>query len=216
MPPRDEIKSRLSRGDKVSFVHGGGQIFGTVQKLNPTMVIVLCPSRDSASTATKEWNVPYRLLAIESVRADYSGQEQEAAALARRLMDEHDLQQWHFAWDEATSRAGVCRYDKHTIGLSRLFVRQASAAELRDTILHEIAHALAGPGHHHDHVWKEIAQSIGCSGDRCCEKPFAPKQWLRRCPNGCFPPRASNRRSFRLICRKCRARIIHERNIVVD
>lgn len=209
----NEIKSRLSLGDKVSFEHGGEQIFGTVQKLNPTRAILLCSSGDLATDTTQVWHVSYRALTIESARADYGEQERAAATLARQLMDEHNLQQWHFELDEATSRAGVCRYNSQTIGLSRLFVRKASEAKLRDTILHEIAHALAGPGHHHDRVWKEIAIRIGCSSDRCCGESFVPKRWLQKCPNGCFPPRTSNRRA-RLICKKCRARIVYEHNNV--
>lgn len=210
MPLADEIKSRLSPGDKVSFAHGGKRMFGTVQKLNPKRALVLCPSR-TTNTAAQGWSVSYGILTIESAQADYSGQEQEAAALARRLMDKHDLQQWRFELDEATSRAAICRYRSRTIGLSRLFVRQASAADLRDAILHEIAHALAGPGHHHDSTWKQIAQSIGCTGARCYEEPFTPKRWLRKCPNGCFPPSTSNKR-LRLICKKCRAVIVYEHN----
>jgi hypothetical protein len=36
----------------------------------------------------------------------------------------------------------------------------------RDTILHEIAHALT-PGHNHDSVWRAKSIEIGCDGKRC-------------------------------------------------
>ncbi len=38
--------------------------------------------------------------------------------------------------------------------------------KILDTILHEIAHSLT-PNHHHDHIWKRKAISIGCNGERC-------------------------------------------------
>ena len=37
--------------------------------------------------------------------------------------------------------------------------------EIKNTVLHEIAHALT-PGHNHDHVWQAKAVSIGCDGER--------------------------------------------------
>lgn len=37
---------------------------------------------------------------------------------------------------------------------------------IENTILHEIAHAIVGASHHHDKVWKDCAQRIGCDGSR--------------------------------------------------
>lgn len=33
--------------------------------------------------------------------------------------------------------------------------------EFKTTVLHEIAHVLAGKGHHHDNTWKEKAKEVG-------------------------------------------------------
>ena len=41
-------------------------------------------------------------------------------------------------------------------------------ATIRDTILHEIAHALT-PGQHHNDVWRRKATAIGCTGQRCAK-----------------------------------------------
>lgn len=37
---------------------------------------------------------------------------------------------------------------------------------IEDTVLHEIAHAIVGNKHHHDKVWRDCAQRIGCTGSR--------------------------------------------------
>ncbi|HQK32467.1 MAG TPA: SprT-like domain-containing protein, partial [Phycicoccus sp.] len=74
-------------------------------------------------------------------------QMDQALGLARRLMFEHDLTGWTVVADRAKTRAGVCRFAKRQIGLSRPLTELHSEAEVRDTILHEIAHALVGPEH---------------------------------------------------------------------
>lgn len=37
---------------------------------------------------------------------------------------------------------------------------------IENTVLHEIAHAMVGNKHHHDRVWRDCAQRIGCNGNR--------------------------------------------------
>ena len=101
----------------------------------------------------------------------------DARKLALELMAEHGLMQtgrapdfwngvWRFTFDNAVNRFGMCRWDG-TISLSRVLVKLNADAEVRDTILHEIAHALAGHANGHNHVWKRIAQRIGARPERC-------------------------------------------------
>ena len=58
--------------------------------------------------------------------------------------------------------------------------------EVLDTILHEIAHALVGPQHGHDAVWRAKAREIGCTGERCVssDSPRVPGDWVGRCSAG--------------------------------
>lgn len=110
----------------------------------------------------------------------------DAYALAEHLLEKHGLHDWHVRYDGAKRRAGVCRFRDKTLGLSAPLTALHSDEEVRDTILHEIAHALVGPRHGHDQTWREVAGLIGCSGERCVP-PDAPRvepAWLGTCPAG--------------------------------
>lgn len=109
-----------------------------------------------------------------------------ALAQGRSLMNRHGLTDWTLTLDRAKTRAGACRYRSRQISLSAHLTRLHSEAEVRDTILHEIAHALVGAKHGHDEVWRATAQRIGSSGARCSspDAPSVPGAWQGRCPNG--------------------------------
>jgi predicted SprT family Zn-dependent metalloprotease len=110
----------------------------------------------------------------------------DAKALAQQLMSEHGLSHWHCEFDRAVRRFGFCTYGIRTITLSKKLTLLNSEAEVRNTILHEIAHALVGPNHGHDRVWKAKAMELGCNGSRCCDRSVvAPStKWIAECP-GC-------------------------------
>lgn len=83
--------------------------------------------------------------------------------LAASLLDEHGLTDWSFDIDRATSRAGACHHFQRAVLLSNGHCIKANSENIRDAILHEIAHALVGPRHNHDQVWRSKALEIGCS-----------------------------------------------------
>lgn len=110
----------------------------------------------------------------------------EARRLASELMRRHGLTGWRLVFDGAKTRAGICRAVPKEIGLSRVLTALHSEAEVRDTILHEIAHALVGPAHGHDAVWRAKALAIGSSAKRCVSStaPKPPGSWVGTCPYG--------------------------------
>lgn len=136
---------------------------------------------------------------------------EDALVLALQLMNEHDLTRrgWRFGWLNSVRTMGQCQY---TLGgggfikLSRKLVAVAPESEVRDTILHEIAHALVGPGHHHNHIWRRQALAIGCNGQRCHNvKLEAP--WNATCGK-CGTVHSRHRLTFKVRqfahCGKCR------------
>ena len=93
----------------------------------------------------------------------------DAKNLAFTLMGEHGLIEnaWTFKFDNAKRRFGCCDYSAKCISLSKELVMLNTEERVKNTILHEIAHALVGRGHGHDWVWKTMAIQIGCNGERC-------------------------------------------------
>ena len=74
---------------------------------------------------------------------------------------------------------------------------------MRETILHEIAHALAPRGAGHGPVWRALAQSIGCNGSRCYGSEVAqPKPKFRGTCPGCNRVIYRHRRTA-IACGKC-------------
>ena len=127
-----------------------------------------------------------------------------AHRLAVALLAEHGLEGWRIELDRAKSRAGICRHDRRVIGLSAPVTLLHDEAEVRDTILHEIAHALVGPAHRHDAVWRATARRIGCTGERCvsAESPRVPGAWQGVCSAGHVYER--HRRPERVVtCGRC-------------
>lgn len=91
----------------------------------------------------------------------------EIENLAIQLMQEHSLNDWKFEFDRAKRRNGLCSYKRKTISLSRILNPLRTPEGVKNTILHEIAHALVGWENGHNKIWKAKAIEIGCSGERC-------------------------------------------------
>ena len=92
----------------------------------------------------------------------------DARNLARELMGRHGLleQGWRFQFDHARRRFGSCRYGRKLITLSKPLTLLNGEAEVRDTLLHEIAHALC-PADGHGSRWRATCRQIGARPQRC-------------------------------------------------
>ena len=157
--PDDAARAGWRVGDRVAFTGTDGARQGKIAKLNPSNARVRC--------GRTLWNVPYGALrhADGGETRVRNGAEHltRTAAMARSLMDEHGLGAWTFAFLEAERRLGDCHFRDRVIRIGRAHALDASDAEIRDTILHEIAHALAGPEARHGPEWKATAKRIGAT-----------------------------------------------------
>ena len=116
------------------------------------------------------------------------------------------LSAWHIGIDRAVRRAGQCQYRKKCISLSKNYIEHNDVADVNNTILHEIAHALT-PGAKHGQQWKNMARLIGARPERCYREHIVmPKgRWSATC-GGCNRTFQRHRRPKHLsghYCTKC-------------
>ena len=111
----------------------------------------------------------------------------DAVRLAEALLVQHRLAgNWTFAFDRAVRRAGSCDHARRRITLSRHLVERADEPEVRQVLLHEVAHALAGHLAAHGPRWRATAARIGYTGSRLHDQPIAEHRasWIGTCPAG--------------------------------
>lgn len=116
---------------------------------------------------------------------------------------------WSFGWDNAKRRCGCCHYGDRQVRLSRHYVRLNTPADIRRTTLHEVAHALVGPGHGHKLAWRCMALALGIPAETCNGRATMPKgRWTATCR--CNVTHTMHRKPKRLegwVCRRCRSKI---------
>ena len=84
-----------------------------------------------------------------------------ATLLGAELMIEHGLSDWKLDIVNKRTTLGETYYRTKTIELSQRFILVSTKDEFRETMLHEIAHALIGPGYAHGPVFVEKCLAIG-------------------------------------------------------
>lgn len=129
----------------------------------------------------------------------------DARRLALTLLEKHKLSDWSFGFDHARQRCGICNYTTRTISLSRHFTRLNDTAAVREVILHEIAHALTGPGHGHGPRWRQTARALGIQPQTCAPESIAMPQpaWAIVCTSCELTLATRHRRSLNLATRRC-------------
>lgn len=142
-----------------------------------------------------------------------------AHGLAQELLQKHGLaaQGWSVNWTQARSTAGSCSYATKAISLSLHLVggmhldngggARPTWEEVRETILHEVAHALAGKAAAHGPAWKAIAKDIGCNAERTHHMDLAAKRYQTLCSSDAcdWKGRDVMVRRWKLRCPRCKA-----------
>jgi len=93
---------------------------------------------------------------------------------------------WSFGFDSAKTRAGLCDYSRRRITVSRHLAARFGDDEIHQVLLHEVAHALAGPRAGHGPRWKSTARDLGYEGSRLHSGEIASElaPWVGTCPRG--------------------------------
>ncbi len=193
--------------DRVSFVDKDQhRHVGRIIKFNPKSAQVDCDG--------VVWRVAYIGLTLEDDASKRFSHKERLDAIekeANHLLKKHELFEWRFSFDQAARRGGLCSPGNKQIFLSERFALTASNDEVTDTLLHEIAHALVGPKHGHDAVWKEMALRIGCTGRVTHDVNFTSARWIQTCETcGWRIPKMRRRRG--LVCSKCRGAVVYQTN----
>ncbi|MFI8595256.1 SprT-like domain-containing protein [Microbacterium sp. NPDC078428] len=140
---------------------------------------------------------------------------QRVRVWAEALIALHLDETWSFAFDNAKRRAGLCDYTRHRISVSRYLTARYDDETNHQTLLHEVAHALAGPAAGHGRTWKRIARELGYTGGTTHHGETATElaPWVGTCPAGHLAYR--HRRPTRpASCAQC-ARRFDERHLFV-
>lgn len=125
------------------------------------------------------------------------------------LFEQYNLKGWKMGYDKASSRAGACHGSKKLITLSKHFVLHNTAEEIKNTIVHEIAHAIDNEDRgysNHDGRWKAIAIALGDDGSRCydSEKVVMPEgKHLYACIHCSKEIRYHKRKTRKVACSDC-------------
>ncbi len=108
----------------------------------------------------------------------------ELEAIAKREFQKHGLLHWSFALTGTKRRQGVCKFRDRRIEIAEYYARHNSPEKVLDTLLHEIAHALAGPKARHGPAWKAVAVRLGAipqACDTCSDTVVMPGDWQATC-----------------------------------
>ena len=98
-----------------------------------------------------------------------------------------DAAVWSFAFDNAKKRAGLCNYTAKRISVSRYLAARYDDDEIHQILLHEVAHAIAGPrAAHGPEVGFDRRDELGYVGRRTHDGEVAHElaPWVGQCPAG--------------------------------
>ena len=117
---------------------------------------------------------------------------------ANQKMREHGLisKGWSFGWNKRKTAFGVCNFTRKEISLSRFMLECGESNEsMQATIMHEIAHAIAGHKAGHGPEWVRVMIDLGQEPNRCREARGAviKHKWYRSCKS-CDYKRGFHRR----------------------
>jgi len=147
----------------------------------------------------------------------------EARRLYTDLKNGYGLNDWKVEFNNNVSRAGVCNYDKKTLFISKKILSHASDEQIKNTMLHEIAHALeyekTGTSNHgwrFQNICHDIGCKVGYGSEMERDELFGTKydKWTYTC-QGCGQTFGTSRKMTTLArtkCARCHGRFTEKKN----
>ena len=138
----------------------------------------------------------------------------DAQTLALLHMEEHGVaEDFTFEFEACKRTLGRCFYYEKKITLSKWYAELNEESEVEDTILHEIAHALAWTHNKftgHGKIWKDWARKIGANPKACSKndliKPEKHYKYEQTCC-GVTYKRHRVRKRARYYCPNCNQKL---------
>lgn len=125
-----------------------------------------------------------------------------AKSVAEKLLAKHGLEDWSIKTNKKRAVLAETWHNTKLISISKYFIRVAEKEEFEGVFLHEIAHALLGPGYGHGREFVDKCKSISSSADYASYGVSIPiRKYLLSCPE-CGQTGSNNRAEDRY-CARC-------------
>lgn len=138
----------------------------------------------------------------------------DVTAFANHTLSQHGLisQGWRFSLNNRSRHIGLCDYRKRMIFLSQHFLH-IGEVEIKDTILHEVAHVLAPRGSHHNWAWQAKAIELGARPTPCksVAESTKPPKYKLACLHCGHSKKLFRKPKYPRSCGKCSPRVWNEK-----
>lgn len=141
-------------------------------------------------------------------------------------LEENGLTDWKIKWGKSKKNYGLCYYSKKLIVLSEfLFQRLEDKRNMVNTVLHEVAHAIAGyktvlirgkkKTKHHTKEWKDACILVGARPERCSSASLDDNledyKYTLVCPECGTTHSQSRMPKYKESCAKCQPKFYDEK-----
>jgi|CXWL01.1.fsa_nt_gi hypothetical protein len=131
--------------------------------------------------------------------------------LAEYAQNYPQLQGYSFSWLNSVRTMGKCSYMNRQISLSKPMVAAiVDQSKIVDTLFHEFAHAIVGPGAGHGFLWQMKAKELGAVPEACFNTTgvidplkVTKFKWYLVCPNCGYVTGIVRARKRRTACSDC-------------
>lgn len=130
----------------------------------------------------------------------------EAEVLAKELISQHNPGV-QFSWSRSKNAFGDYHWSGNIIRLSKVLTPLRPASEVRNTIMHELAHSLTPANTRHGRAWRIQMIKFGLKPESCTKTVADLTQigsyWYGMCPSGHNVGQWSRKPSAVRSCAKC-------------